>query len=420
MDRRDFGKGIMAGVAAAGVVGAQGAEAVAAAPRPVYNNLIPNLKVIRNDKVRLGAQGTGGGETTISQENINYQKRWGIKYITASVEGPRGVPGVLPNEAAADAAARAAGGGAATGRAANLPGAGGRMSPTEPWNLDGLKQIRDVLAENDLVLEGLRMDSAYIAMKAGLERERYLQLICDNVRKAGMAGVKLISTHWNLSPIRRNFTVPGRGNSTYVGFKLEPDWKSLPPLPAAPVSSDEYWERLDTFMKAVIPVCKESNVNFATHPYDPGGLPIGYLGVADWDDGDFIKAMLRYEQLYDDPHNGFQYDTGVARESLPAGNTQIALLHGLLQRKKIHQIHFRNVRGGLLNFIEVYHDEGDVNLFNIIRLLRDMNWEGSLLPDHSVQNPGDRTGLQSFAFSNGYIKGLLRAADEEAIRATSA
>ena len=173
-------------------------------------------------------------------------------------------------------------------------------------------------------------------------------------------------------------------------------------------------------MKAVVPVCKESNVNFATHPYDPGGLPIGYLGVADWDDGDFIKAMLRYEQLYDDPHNGFQYDTGVARESLPTGNTQIALLHGLLQRKKIHQLHFRNVRGGLLNFIEVYHDEGDVNLFNIIRLLRDMNWEGSLLPDHSVQNSGDRTGLQSFAFSNGYIKGLLRAADEEAIRATSA
>ena len=78
MDRRDFGKGIIAGVAAAGVAGAQGAEAVAAAPRPVYNDLIPDLKVIRNDKVRLGAQGTGGGETTISQENINYQKRWGI------------------------------------------------------------------------------------------------------------------------------------------------------------------------------------------------------------------------------------------------------------------------------------------------------------------------------------------------------
>jgi mannonate dehydratase len=416
MNRRWFGKSLLASIAAAATAGARAAKAAASAA-PAYNELVPGLKVIRNDKVRLGAQGTGGGETTISQENIDYQKRWGIKYITASVESPRGVPGVLPNGAAAEAAARAAraAGGSPTG-----PRGPGRMTPTEPWNLDGLKQIRDVLAENDLVFEGLRMDSAYITMKPGPERERYLELICDNVRKAGLAGVKLISTHWNLSPIRRNFTLPGRGNSTYVGFKLEPNWKDLPPLPAAPVSSDEYWERLDTFMKAVIPVCKESNVNFATHPYDPGGLPLGYLGVDNWNDGDFIKAMLRYEKLYDDPHNGFQYDTGVAGESLPSGTSQIALLHGLLQRKKVHQFHFRNVRGGLLNFIEVYHDEGDVDLFNIIRLLRDMNWEGSLLPDHSVENPGDHSGLQSFAFSNGYIKGLLKAADEEAVRATSA
>ena len=88
------------------------------------------------------------------------------------------------------------------------------------------------------------MDSAYIIMKEGPQRERYLDLIRENIRKAGRAGVKLVSYHWTMIPIRRNFTTPGRGNSVYDGFKLEKDYRSLPVTEAAGhVSSDEYWER---------------------------------------------------------------------------------------------------------------------------------------------------------------------------------
>ena len=70
MDRGEFGNGTFAGVAKAGAV---------AAPRPLYNNLISELNVIRNDRVRLGARGIGGGETSLSQENINDQRRGGEK-----------------------------------------------------------------------------------------------------------------------------------------------------------------------------------------------------------------------------------------------------------------------------------------------------------------------------------------------------
>jgi hypothetical protein len=57
-----------------------------------------------------------------------------------------------------------------------------------------------------------------------------------------------------------------------------------------------------------------------------------------------------------------------------------------------------------------------VNLLNIVRLLRDMNWEGSLLADHSPAHHTDPGSLMGFAFANGYILGLLRAAHEEAER----
>jgi mannonate dehydratase len=83
-------------------------------------------------------------------------------------------------------------------------------------------------------------------------------------------------------------------------------------------------------------------------------------------------------------------------------------------------VHFRNVRGHLHDFIEVYEDEGDAPLFNCLKVLRDTGWEGTLLPDHNPVNPDDPNKLQAYAFSYGYIEGLLRAAMEEAVRATAA
>ena len=40
-------------------------------------------------------------------------------------------------------------------------------------------------------------------------------------------GVKVVTMHWTLIPIRRNGHTPGRGGSSYHSFKLEPDWQNL-------------------------------------------------------------------------------------------------------------------------------------------------------------------------------------------------
>jgi mannonate dehydratase len=270
-------------------------------------------------------------------------------------------------------------------------------------------------------LECIRMSSAYIVMKPGPERDRYLDVIRDNVRKAHEAGATLISHHWTMIPIRRNFTAPGRGDSTYVGFKLEPNYKSLPVNPASGrVSSEDYWSRIDYFLKGVIPTCKEYGIKLAAHPYDPGGMPLGYLGVDNWDALDYGAALKKYVMLYDDPANGLTYDCGVAAESLPDPSTEINIMRWLAERNKINQVHFRNVRGHLHNFLEVYEDEGDAPMFNCLKVLRDTGWEGTLLPDHNPVHPDDAHKLQAYGFSYGYIEGLLKAAKEEAIRATKA
>ncbi|MBR1175239.1 mannonate dehydratase [Bradyrhizobium sp. KB893862 SZCCT0404] len=403
MDRRDFTKGLLAGAAGAAVAGPAIAEA------DKNTGTIPQLPVRVNEKIRLGGQRNFDSGPMISPQNMRWHQRWGIRYLDVSLENRRVAPDVFGNEVPNEAAT-------ARAKALGTGMGGARLQPTTPWSLEGMMRIRDTLNQNDLVWESIRMDSAYIAMAPGAERDRYLDLICENVRTAGRAGIKIISYHWNLTPIRRNRKVPGRGGSEYDAFKLEDNWRDLPLTPAGRVTSDDYWERLHTWASRVVPAAIENGVNLACHPYDPGGLPLGYLGVDSFDAGDYAAALLKYEKLYESPNNGFQYDTGVSRESMPGGEDQLALLYGLLQRKKVHQIHFRNVRGSQNDFVEVYHDEGDINLLNIIRLLRDTGWEGSLLADHSPRNPDDPSYVMGFAFANGYILGLLRAAHEEAVR----
>jgi hypothetical protein len=67
-----------------------------------------------------------------------------------------------------------------------------------------------------------------------------IETIAGNIQKASQVGVKVITHHWTVIPMRRNGHVPGRGGATYEAFKLEPNWKELPVGKAGVVSSDEY------------------------------------------------------------------------------------------------------------------------------------------------------------------------------------
>lgn len=398
MDRRDFGRTLASGVAGAAALGgmpaAAGAPAYAGADVPY--RVIPDLRVRR-----LGDIHTGGdyhtlvGKGPTDPASLDYFRRFNARYLTV-----RANTNATPEEMK------------------QWPHAGVFLNADGPWDGDELMQWQDNCRAADMVLEAVRMDSAYIIMKEGPQREKYLDLIRENIRKAGRAGIKLVSYHWTMIPIRRNFTVPGRGHSIYDGFKLEKDYLGLPPTVAAGrVSSDEYWERIDHFLKGIVPVAREANVRLAVHPYDPGGLPLGYQGVDNWDAVNYMAAIRRYMSLYEDPYNGLCYECGVTGESIPDTNAQLPLLREMSEKGKIAQVHLRNIRGGQNNFIEVYEDEGDTNLLNCLRVLRDTGWEGTLLPDHNPRHADDSQKLQAFAFSYGYIEGLLRSVRDEGLRA---
>ena len=305
MKRRDFGKTLASGVIGAGVAGSVAPFSANAAAAPRKNTLMH----VGGD-YHYNAGGRGGDLT--GKANLEFNVRHGVKHLTSQM----------------------------TKRSAD----GG-------WDLDELKRMKDSCDKYGVMLEAIRMDSDYIMLRKGPERDRMLETIAGNVQKASQVGVKVITHHWTVIPIRRNAQVPGRGGSTYEAFKLEPNWKELPVGKAGVVSQDDYWERITYFLQHIIPVCKQHDVRMAAHPYDPPGLPFGYQGAENWDSPsvfDGFKNTKRSSTARTTDFNCAWAPRARGTEETPDRSPTVAQY--LAERGKIHQIHMRNIRGGLDDF----------------------------------------------------------------------
>jgi mannonate dehydratase len=367
MKRREFAEklvGAALGASAAGVAVREDCSAqVVRTPRT-------------NDLMHVGGDyHSVAGPGITSRENLEYNLRYGVRHLTAQVR--------------------------------NRPEGGG-------WDLDALKRMKEDCDRYGAQLEAIRMDPNYMSLPKGAERDRELDTVIGNIQKAAVVGVKIITHHWTVIPIRRNRETSGRGKVTYSGFKLEENWKNLPMSKSGRVTSEEYWERIAYFLEKVIPVGKQYDVRMACHPYDPPGLPFGYQGSDNWDSPSIFEAIKRYESIVDSPYNGFQLCLGTTAEGLQNPSSQVLpIVQYLGERGKIHQIHMRNIRGRLNSFEEVYPDEGEMDFFRIMRILRDTQFAGSICPDHMPHHADDPGSLQSFAFGYGYIKALIQAVNSE-------
>lgn len=363
MERRKFNHTL------AGAAVATGSAASIAAPGTPRRNTLMHV----GGDYHSVAGGREGGIT--GRRNLEYNLRHGVRHLTVQVS---------------------------------------RRSRDGGWDLDELKRMKDDCDRLGVEFEAIRMDPDYITFGKGADRDRVLDNVLGNIRKAASVGVKVITYHWTVIPIRRNMQTPGRGGSTYAGFRLEKNWKELPVGPSGRVDAADYWERITYFLQRAIPVAKENDVRMACHPYDPPGMPFGYQGADNWDSPEIFAAIKRYEAVVESPYNGFQLCLGTTAEGLKQPRPDVLpIVRYLGERGKIHQIHMRNIRGGLHDFAEVYPDEGAMDFLAVMRILRDTQFAGSLCPDHMPHHPDDPGGLQAFAFGYGYIKALIQAANAE-------
>jgi mannonate dehydratase len=79
------------------------------------------------------------------------------------------------------------------------------------------------------------------------------------------------------------------------------------------------------------------------------------------------------------------------------------------QQGKIFFAHFRNPRGQVPVFEEVFPDEGDSDLLAAVRAYREVGFDGVIRVDHAPAVVDDPHGERTFGYQVGYFRGLVDA-----------
>lgn len=360
MDRRKF-----LATCAAGVVLARGDRAPGAEEAPQRRRL----------KMHLGTQ---QGPTTV--ETLDYFKRHGVEAIC-------GYPATAPDQ--------------------------------DCWTREDLERTRDLCDRHGIRLEMVvmpflssghvdRQQRSAIQLADDPQRDRDIESIHKAIAACARVGVPAIKYNLSLLGVLRTASTPGRGGSRYSTWRLA-EARAEPPLTrAGRVTADAFWERITYFLDHVVPVCNEHKIRMACHPHDPGVPPEGFQGVCcvlGTPDG-----LRRFVGIQESPYHGLNFCVGTVAEMLHRPAAEIcAIVREFGRRQKIFNIHFRNIRGHRDEFQEVFPDEGDLNMVDVARTLRDVDYPYMVMPDHVPSHPADPRGLQAFAYANGYIKGILQA-----------
>ena len=293
--------------------------------------------------------------------------------------------------------------------------------------LETLTRHKEEAAAHGVKLEMVHikpMDS--IPMARDPQRQQDIDTFCQYIENASQAGLRGLNYNFCVlrAPsgglVQRTRRRTGRGGSTYSSFELsEYDNETL--TPAGRVSRDEVFDRAAYFLERVIPVAESYQIQMACHLNDPPAPVLN--GVEKWN-WPVFEGLKRFSQLVNSPYHGFNFCCGVAAEGLENPAEELPpIIKYFAERKKIFNVHFRNIHGGLHNFCETWPDEGDVNMYQIVKILHQADYSYMLMPDHAPFHPDDiapdgvsNRVSQAWAFQFGYIIALIQAAKNEGTR----
>jgi len=245
------------------------------------------------------------------------------------------------------------------------------------------------------------------------EREREIEAFQNHIRTCAKTGIRALKYNMSILGVVRSGEVPGRGDTVYNKWNFAEAQAKNPPLTkAGVVGGDQFWERIDFFLSHVVPVANEYKVHIACHPQDPGMPPQGYRGITNV--LGTIDGLKRFVGMHESPYHGLNFCQGTVSEDLYHPNDELPdVIRYFGSRKKIFNVHFRNIRGGRDNFVaEMFPDEGDVDFVKMLKVYREVGYEELLMPDHAPKVVGADAEWgtnENFAFEFGYIRGLIQS-----------
>ena len=159
------------------------------------------------------------------------------------------------------------------------------------------------------------------------------------------------------------------------------------------------------------PVAEEVGVRIGIHPDDPpvpvlAGVPRCIFSTFDG----YRRAMVTANS----PNVGICLCCGTWLEGgkrLMHKDPDEVIRH--FGAAKIWKIHFRNVSAPLPHFTETFMDNGYFDMYKIMKALRDVNFDGIVILDHTPGVVGKHYVEQAYGFA--YMKALRNRANAEAV-----
>ncbi|MGC1461856.1 MAG: mannonate dehydratase [Terracidiphilus sp.] len=304
--------------------------------------------------------------------------------------------------------------------------------PRLPWTQEGLRAIMDRFQAEGLTVINMMLPSLADIIYARPGRDEQIAKVQDSLRAAGAAGLPIVEYNFYGHRLTEGYyNVPGRGGTGYLGYDYnrqmtdpaDDHWtypkvrsaeemgiapKDLAPLPdEGPHTSEELWSNITYFLKAVIPVAEKANVRMALHPNDPPApVSRGTHQIMN-----SFSGWKRLVSIVDSPSNGMTFDCGVSNE---LGEDPLEVLKYLADRDRINHVHYRNdiVEIPSTKYVEVFPDNGTVNMFAVMRELVRRKYKYGVFPEHPRKNAiDDRLGgdFVSYLYNLAYARAMLQA-----------
>jgi mannonate dehydratase len=242
--------------------------------------------------------------------------------------------------------------------------------------------------------------------------------VIASIQAAGKAGLPVVEYNFYAHRLTEGYKEEtGRAGAGYTAYDYELS-RSLPPKEGVGTHTRaQQLERARRFLKAVVPAAERAGVRLALHPNDP---PVPVSRGSEQLMGSFAH-WKEYLALVESPANGMTFDCGVTREM---GEDPVAVCRWLGERDRINHVHYRNVvvRRAYVDYTEVFLDDGQVDLFGVMKELVRQKYPRALYPEHPRLIAMDREagpvrnqypgggGFAGEIYNVGYARAMLQAA----------
>jgi len=290
--------------------------------------------------------------------------------------------------------------------------------PRIPWDEQDIRARIDRFESGGLTLCNMMISGFDDVIWGRPGADAQIANVIASIRAAGKAGLPVIEYNFYANRLMEGYKEEiGRAGAGLTAYDYELSRSLAPKDGVGTHTRAEQMKRAEHFLKAIVPEAEKANVRLALHPNDPP-VPISRGSEQIMATFDHWKQYLN---LVKSPFNGMTFDCGVTREM---GEDPVAVCRYLGERDVINHVHFRNVivRKPYVDYTEVFLDEGQVDMFGVMKELVRQKYPRALYPEHPRAIDVDRAGGQirnqypgggGFAgeiYNIGYTRAMLQAA----------